>query len=192
MQNEIIRVMDPASVMPNEQLAGEEGQIFVWCFPSSQQEAEYLADSIHVWINREQLPPSEIAVLIARQPDIYGDHLMAALERRRIPFRNEQQIQDISVEPAARLVIDYLSCLYGQREPKGLDSIDGATRSFCRRRRAVQRPAGLPALHCRAAEKCGISRIAGRTTHGLVGFRLRISWQGGNRDLGLRFLPITS
>jgi superfamily I DNA/RNA helicase len=118
MQNEIIRVMDPASVMPNEQLAGEEGQIFVWCFPSSQQEAEYLADSIDVWINREQLPPSEIAVLIARQPDIYGDHLMAALERRRIPFRNEQQIQDISVEPAARLVIDYLSCLYGQREPK--------------------------------------------------------------------------
>lgn len=118
MQNEIIRVMDPASVMPDEQLAGEEGQIFVWRFPTSQQEAEYLAESINNWISCDQLAPSEIAVLIARQPDLYGDHLMAALGRRHIPFRNEQQIQDISVEPVARLVVDYLSCIYGQREPK--------------------------------------------------------------------------
>lgn len=118
MQNEIIRRMDAAAVMPDEQLLGDEGQICVWQFANSQAEAEYLADLIGSWINREQLAPSEIAVLFVRQPDLYGDHLMAALERRRIPFRNEQQIQDISVEPAARLVVDYLSCLYGQREPK--------------------------------------------------------------------------
>ncbi len=118
MQNEIIRRMDPAAVMPDEQLLGDEGQICVWQFANSQAEAEYLADLIGSWINREQLAPSEIAVLFVRQPDLYGDQLMAALERRRIPFRNEQQIQDISVEPAARRVVDYLSCLYGQREPK--------------------------------------------------------------------------
>lgn len=118
MQNEIIRRMDPAAVMPDEQLLGDEGQICVWQFANSQAESEYLADLIGSWINREQLAPSEIALLFVRQPDLYGDHLMAALERRGIPFRNEQQIQDISVEPAARLVVDYLSCLYGQREPK--------------------------------------------------------------------------
>ena len=43
---------------------------------------------------------------------------MEALETSGIPFRNEQQMQDITVEPAARLIVDYLSCLYGQREPK--------------------------------------------------------------------------
>lgn len=118
MQNEIIRRMDPAAVMPDEQLLGNEGQICVWQFANSQAKSEYLADLIGSWINREQLAPSEIALLFVRQPDLYGDHLMAALERRGIPFRNEQQIQDISVEPAARLVVDYLSCLYGQREPK--------------------------------------------------------------------------
>lgn len=118
MQNEIIKVMDPTSVMPDEQLAGAEGEISTWKFSSSQEEAERLADSINTWINHEQLSPSEIAILIVRQPDLYGDHLIQALEQRHIPFRNEQQLQDISVEPVARLIVDYLSSLYGQREPK--------------------------------------------------------------------------
>lgn len=89
-----------------------------WRFENSLNEAEYLARLIDGWIKTEQLPPAEIAVLISKQPDLYADHLMAALEARGVPYRNEQQMQDITVEPAARLIVDYLSCLYGQREPK--------------------------------------------------------------------------
>ncbi|HGM8180486.1 TPA: UvrD-helicase domain-containing protein [Pseudomonas aeruginosa] len=118
LQNEIIRVLDPASVMPDEQLVGDEGEVFAWRFEDSRKEAEYLADLIDGWIKTEQLPPAEIAILISKQLDLYADHLMVALEARGIPFRNEQQMQDITVEPAARLIVDYLSCLYGQREPK--------------------------------------------------------------------------
>lgn len=118
LQNEIIRVLDPASIMPDEQLAGDEGEVFAWRFDDSRKEAEYLAGLIDGWIKTEQLPPAEIAVLISKQLDLYADHLMAALEAHGIPFRNEQQMQDITVEPAARLIVDYLSCLYGQREPK--------------------------------------------------------------------------
>lgn len=118
MQNEIIRVLDPASVMPDEQLVGEEGEVFAWKFKDSRKEAEYLADLVARWIKTEQVPLSEIAILVSKQLDLYADHLMAALEARSIPFRNEQQMQNITVEPAARLVVDYLSCLYGKREPK--------------------------------------------------------------------------
>jgi superfamily I DNA/RNA helicase len=118
MQNEIIRVLDPASVMPDEQINGDEGEVFAWRFEDSQKEAEYLADLVAGWIKTEQVPLSEIAVLVSKQLDLYADHLMAALEARGIPFRNEQQMQDITAEPAARLIVDYLSCLYGQREPK--------------------------------------------------------------------------
>ncbi|HZJ95229.1 MAG TPA: ATP-dependent helicase [Thiopseudomonas sp.] len=118
MQNEIIRVLDPASVMPEEQLCGEEGEVFAWQFENAQEEAEHLADSIADWIKNEQTPLSEIAVLVSKQLDLYANHLMAALESRGIPYRNEQQMQDITAEPAARLIVDYLSCLYGQREPK--------------------------------------------------------------------------
>ena len=118
LQNAIIRKLDPASVMPDEQLAGDEGEVFVWSFDDNRQEADYLAGVIEGWIKIEQLPPAEIAVLIRNQLDLYADHLMAALEARGIPFRNEQQMQDITVEPVARLIVDYLACLYGRREPK--------------------------------------------------------------------------
>ncbi|MFN9203799.1 MAG: UvrD-helicase domain-containing protein [Gemmatimonas sp.] len=118
LQNEIIRKLDPPSVMPDEQLAGDEGEVFAWRFEDSRQEADYLAGLIEGWIKTELLRPAEIAVLIRNQLDLYADHLMAAFEARGIPFRNEQQMQDITVEPAARLIVDYLSCLYSQREPK--------------------------------------------------------------------------
>lgn len=118
LQNEIIRVLDPASVMPEEQIAGDEGEVLAWGFEDSQQEAEHLADRIAGWIDHELVPHSEIAVLISKQPDLYANHLIAALEAKGIPYRNEQQLQDITTEPAARLVVDYLSCIYGKREPK--------------------------------------------------------------------------
>ncbi|MDN4626584.1 UvrD-helicase domain-containing protein [Erwinia sp. PsM31] len=118
VQNEIIRKLDPDSVMPDEQIEGDEGEVFAWEFADSQTEAIYLAELINGWINTEKLPPAEIAVLISKQPDLYADHLFRELEQRGIPYRNEQQVQDITVEPVARLIVDYLSCLFGQREPK--------------------------------------------------------------------------
>ncbi|EOZ3813290.1 UvrD-helicase domain-containing protein [Citrobacter youngae] len=118
VQNEIIRRLDLASVMPDEQLNGDEGEIHVESFGNSQEEAIYLANIINDWINKEGLAPTEIAVLVSKQLDLYADHLMMELELRGIPYRNEQQMQDITVEPAARLIVDYLSCLYGKREPK--------------------------------------------------------------------------
>lgn len=118
VQNDIIRQLDSASVMPDELLEGDEGDVYTYHFTNSREEAVYLANLIHGWIENERIPPAEIAILVSKQLDLYADHLMAELEARGIPYRNEQQMQDITVEPAARLIVDYLSCLYGQREPK--------------------------------------------------------------------------
>lgn len=117
MQNEIIRALDPASVMPTAQIVGAEGEIYAWRFNACQEEAEYLSDQITHWICDEGIPHSEIAILVSKQLELYAASLMVELERRGIPYRNEQQLQDISVEPAARLIVDYLLCLYGSREP---------------------------------------------------------------------------
>ncbi|MCG7871837.1 MAG: ATP-dependent helicase [Candidatus Thiodiazotropha lotti] len=117
VQNEIIRTLDPPSVMPDEQIVGDDGEVLTWRFEDGQQEGEYLAEVISGWINAEHFPLSEIAVLVSKQLDLYAVHLMEALQARGIPFRNEQQMQDITTEPAARLIVDYLSCLFGSREP---------------------------------------------------------------------------
>lgn len=118
MQNEIIKTLDPASVMPNEQVVGSEGELYAWHFEDSRKEAEYLADCIETWIKRDQVQLSEIAILVSKQLDLYTDHLMQEFENRKIPYRNEQQLQDITFEPASRFIVDYLSSLYGRREPK--------------------------------------------------------------------------
>lgn len=118
MQNEIIRVLDAASVMPPDQLIGDGGEVFSWRFTDSQHEAEYLASLITRWTEGGKMPYSEVAILVSKLPDQYAYDLMAALTRHGIPYRNETQLQDLSSEPAARLIVDFLSCLYGQREPK--------------------------------------------------------------------------
>jgi len=117
LQNEIIRILDPASVMPDEQVAGEGGEIQVHSFKNCLEEADYLAEQIKKWITVENIPPSEIAILIKNQLNLYARQLMVALNNRGIPYRNEQQLQDISVEPAARLIVDFLLSTFGQQEP---------------------------------------------------------------------------
>jgi len=117
LQNEIVKILDPASVMPEEQIAGEEGHIQIHPFQNCQEEADYLAEQIEQWINEEKIPPSEIAILIKNQPDLYAGKLMVALRERGVPYRNEQQLQDISVEPAARLIVDFLLSTFGKQEP---------------------------------------------------------------------------
>lgn len=117
MQNDIIQAMDPDSMMPDENITGNEGEVHIWHFDTSQDEAAYLADQIASWIQDEDVPHSEVAILVRQQPDLFANFLMTELDNRGIPYRNEQQIQDISVEPVARLIVDYLLSLYGSKEP---------------------------------------------------------------------------
>jgi superfamily I DNA/RNA helicase len=117
LQNEIIRTLDPASVMPDDLIVGLEGEIQAFQFKTSQHEAEYLADQIQNWINIDNIPPNEIAVLIRNQPHLYAQHLIPALQNKQVPFRNEQELQDITVEPASRLIVDFLLCTFSKREP---------------------------------------------------------------------------
>lgn len=117
MQNAMVKVMDPAAAVPDAELTGTEGSVDIVTFENSQAEAEALAAMIDGWINDEGLPPSEIAVLVSRQPELYGYRLMAELAKRGIPYRNEQQLQDLGTEPVARLIVDFLAVVVAKRDP---------------------------------------------------------------------------
>lgn len=116
LQNKIIQRMDPTSVMPAEQLLGDDGEIILGEYQNSLDEAIQIADFIQKWSREEKVPLSEIAILISKQADLYGQLIMQELDKRQIPYRNEQQLQDISTEPIVRLIVDYLLCLYGKKE----------------------------------------------------------------------------
>lgn len=118
MQNAIKKVFDPALFTNDTNPIREDGEIKILNFIDSKDEAKHLAKSIKYWIEQEHLEPSEIAILIRSQPNLYGEDLIKELEVMEVPYREEQKIQDLSTEPAARLIVDYLSVIYGQREPE--------------------------------------------------------------------------
>lgn len=65
-----------------------------------------------------QIVPSEIAVLVRSQPEAYTTRLAVALDAMGISHRNENQMQNLAAEPMAIVIVDYLLCIYGSREPR--------------------------------------------------------------------------
>ncbi len=118
LQNEIVKVLDPDSEMPAELLEGDGGEVHVLHYANCDDEAEDLAAQINGWINVEGIAPAKIAVLVRVQPEAYTMRLAAALDRLGISHRNENRMQDLSTEPIALVMVDYLLCIYGSREPQ--------------------------------------------------------------------------
>ena len=118
LQNRIIQNLDPNSVMPEEVLRGDEGEILLCEFENDVEEAKSIVERISEWISNEKIPLHEIAILVSKQAESYAAVIMKNLEEKNIPYRNEQQLQDISTEPITRLIIDYLLYFYGDREPQ--------------------------------------------------------------------------
>lgn len=117
MQNAMVKVMEPAAAVDDKELTGDDGKISILEFEDSQQEAREIASKIRRWTNEDGIAPSSIAVLLSKQPELYGELLMLELTKSKIPYRNEQKLQDLSAEPVCRLIIDFLSVIVGQREP---------------------------------------------------------------------------
>ncbi|QXI35268.1 UvrD-helicase domain-containing protein [Pseudomonas promysalinigenes] len=118
LQNDIIKVLDPASEMPGNLLSGQGGEIHLLRYADCEDEARDLAERISHWVNVEGIAPAKIAILTRAQPEAYCVRLTSELESWGISYRNENKAQDISTEPIAQVIVDYLLCIYGLREPK--------------------------------------------------------------------------
>jgi superfamily I DNA/RNA helicase len=116
MQNAMVRVMDPGAAVDEAELQGEEGEIEILRFDDDDSEATQLAETIAAWIDNEGISPSEIAVLVSKQQNLYCQKLHAALEAREVPFRIEDNAQDLASEPVASLIVDFLLVVVGHRQ----------------------------------------------------------------------------
>ncbi|MEU2048834.1 UvrD-helicase domain-containing protein [Streptomyces albidoflavus] len=117
MQNRMIAKMDPAAVSPDADLAGDDGVIKVLGFDTEYDEAQALAEIISGWLSKGT-PPSEIAVLVRQQPHLVAAVLGNALTDRDIAYRNEQAGQDLTAEPAAALVLNFIRVIADDRQPE--------------------------------------------------------------------------
>lgn len=117
MQNAMVRVMDPPAALDEDDLPGDEGEIEVLRFDNDSDEAEALSDSVRGWIDDEGVNPSEIAVLVSKQQNLYCQKLRAALDAKGVPYRDEDTTQNLASEPVANLIVDFLLVAAGQRQP---------------------------------------------------------------------------
>lgn len=118
MQNAMVRVMDPPAALDDDELRGDDGEIKVLEFEDASEEASHLADAIAEWIENDGLDPSEIAVLVSKQQNLYCQELRAALRARKVPFREEDHTQDFAAEPVVGLIIDFLLVVGGGAQPE--------------------------------------------------------------------------
>ncbi|MFE7329413.1 UvrD-helicase domain-containing protein [Streptomyces sp. NPDC057565] len=116
MQNRMIARMDPGAVSPDEDLTGEDGVIEVLDFDTEHDEAQAVTELIDGWL-REGTAPSEIAILVRQQPHLVAAALGRELADRSIPFRNEQESQDLTAEPVAALVLNFIRVIADDRQP---------------------------------------------------------------------------
>lgn len=116
MQNAMVKVMDPKAALAEGDLPGDAGTIQILKFADDQQEANQLASTIAGWIENG-VAPAEVAILLSRQQELYCQSLRAALEDHNVPFREEDRAQDLSSEPIARLITDFLLVVGGGSQP---------------------------------------------------------------------------
>lgn len=116
MQNRMILEMDPPAAVPQEELQGEEGEVRVFRFQNDKDEAATIAGIVESWLNAG-IPPWEITVLVRQQPHLICGVLLRHFQRRGVPYRNEQQSQDLFAEPAAALIFNFLRVVADDSQP---------------------------------------------------------------------------
>ncbi|MDR7292808.1 ATP-dependent helicase [Pseudoglutamicibacter albus] len=116
MQNRMITAMDPSAASPDEDLLGEGGELKVLRYENDVDEAAGVTQLITGWI-REGVQPREIAVIVRKQPHLIAEVLMRHLNKNGVACRNEQQSQDLTTEPVAALIFNFLRVVVGTGNP---------------------------------------------------------------------------
>lgn len=116
MQNRMIAVMEPGAEVAEAELEGDEGIIRTLLFGTDREEADALAELIHEWI-AAGVSPAEIVVLVRQQPVLFAAPLLEELAARDIPVRIDVERQDLSAEPAAALIFNFVRVVVGKRQP---------------------------------------------------------------------------
>jgi superfamily I DNA/RNA helicase len=118
MQNRLVQQMDITASMDEAEIVGNEGTIEIRRYDNQEDEAKDVALQIRNWVEYDAVFLNEIAILISKQPNLYSESLKRELKSYGIPYRNEQEVQDLFCEPIINIILDYILIIYGSREPE--------------------------------------------------------------------------
>lgn len=122
VQNRMIMQMEPGSAVAESDIVGDEGKVYLSRFADELAEAAQIAEKIEEWI-ADGIAPHEIAILHIRQSAMFNQAIDDELDRRGIPRRNEQELQDLTSEPATELVVNLLRVLSPKPAPDAYASL---------------------------------------------------------------------
>ncbi|MBS7829408.1 ATP-dependent helicase [Wohlfahrtiimonas chitiniclastica] len=116
--NEMVLTMDPNSALDPNDLLEDDGEVFWYKYESCDDEAEKTVKRIKKLHTNHGIPYSEIAILIPKDIQYYGQKIFSRLEAYDIPYRNEHDLQDMTTEPIVQLIVDFLLCVYCNQQPE--------------------------------------------------------------------------
>ncbi|XFC39586.1 UvrD-helicase domain-containing protein [Stenotrophomonas indicatrix] len=122
VQNRMIVQMEPASAVPENDIVGDEGKVYLARFADEQAEAARIAEKIEEWI-ADGIAPHEIAILHSRQSVLFNQAIDDELDRRDIPRRNEQELQELASEPVTEFVVNLLRVFGRKPAPSAYASV---------------------------------------------------------------------
>ena len=93
------------------------GTCEIWEFGTPDEEAEFLADSIHRGI-QEGKRYRDFCILVRQQTGNMIGPLKAALASRNIKLRDESDLQDLFVEPVVQFLLSVLRLATRRRDPQ--------------------------------------------------------------------------
>ena len=115
VQNAMVQIMDPRAAVDPATIAADEGEVNVLTYDTAADEAHGVGHAIAQLV-AEGTPPAQIAVLLSKQIPLYAAELMANLDQREIPYRDETQLQDLASDPIGVVVFDFLRvCILTQQ-----------------------------------------------------------------------------
>lgn len=96
-----------------------DGEAYLWIFKNPQQEIEYLHSNVERWVNKDNINPRDICILVKQQLQKYAGELIDYFNEHGIAARDESKYQDLLTEEVILFIVNFL---YLINSNKAIDS----------------------------------------------------------------------
>jgi superfamily I DNA/RNA helicase len=109
---------DPIIHWNNSQWQEDKGKCEVWVFDDDRQEAQFVAQQVHMIIDQETITPRDVCVIVRQRPPNYCDLLIEELTDFDIHARIENDYQNLLSEELLLILVNLIELAISTRAPK--------------------------------------------------------------------------